>query len=141
MSTDYDLVVVGAGKFTQPTLAVITHTADSSSPGWFGLAAAKVYLELHPIENILVLESSRTCGGTWAEDRIYPGLKSNNLHGTYEYPDFPMDPEVYGVRPGEHIPGDVLHRYLTDFAKRFGGFSRTRFHARVDAVEPAPNDT
>ncbi|KAK5954136.1 hypothetical protein OHC33_004708 [Knufia fluminis] len=101
MSTDYDLVVVGAG--------------------WFGLAAAKVYLELHPIENILVLESSGTCGGTWAENRIYPGLKSNNLHGTYEYPDFPMDPEVYRVRPGEHIPGDVLHR--------------------VDSVEPAPNDT
>jgi len=88
-----------------------------------------------------VLESSGSCGGTWAETRIYPGLKSNNLHGTYEYPDFPMDPKVYAVQPGEHIPGDVLHKYLTDFAKRFGVFSRTRFHTKVVSIEPGLDDT
>lgn len=121
MSADYDLVVVGAG--------------------WFGLAAAKVYLELHPNENIVVLESSGSCGGTWAEHRIYPGLKSNNLYDAYEYPDFPMKPEIYGVYPGQHIPGGVLHRYLTDFAKRFGVFSRTRFNTKVDSVEPHEKDT
>ena len=64
MSEILDLVVVGAGGF--------------------GLAAAKVYLELHPSQNILVVESSGSCGGTWSEDRICSGLKSNNLHGTYE---------------------------------------------------------
>ena len=121
MSETFDLVVIGAG--------------------WFGLAAAKVYLELHPSQNILVLESSGSCGGTWAEDRIYPRLKSNNLHGTYEYPDFPMTPEVYGVNPGQHIPGGVLHRYLTNFAKRFGVFSRTRFLTKVNSVRPSGNDT
>ena len=117
----YDLVVVGAG--------------------WFGLAAAKTYLELHSSQKILVIESSGSCGGTWSEDRIYPELKSNNLHGTYEYPDFPMTPEVYGVNPGQHIPGTVLHRYLTDFAKKFGVFSRTKFSTKVDAVRASENDT
>jgi len=113
-------------------------TADSL--GWFGLAAAKIYLEQHPHENILVLESSGSSGGTWAEHRIYPALKSNNLHGTYEYPDFPMHPEVYGVTKGEHIPGNVLHRYLTDFAKKFGVFGRTRFHTKVDSIEQLVDD-
>lgn len=96
--------------------------------------AAKVYLELHPKDEVLVLESEASCGGTWSNDRLYPGLKSNNLLGTYEYPDFPMS-EVYGVKPGEHIPGAVLHRYLTDFAKKFGIYSRIRFGNRVEHVE------
>lgn len=60
----YDLIVVGAGKSTsrvKPTLA------DSffSFSGWFGLAAAKNYLEFHPDERVLVLESANSCGGTW----------------------------------------------------------------------------
>lgn len=49
--------------------------------GWFGLAAAKTYIELHPSEDIVVLEAESSCGGTWSENRLYAGLKSNNLHG------------------------------------------------------------
>ena len=89
--------------------------------GWFGLAAARAYIALHPNENILVLESADTCGGTWGEQRIYPGLKSNNLVGRYEYPDLPMDEKTYGVGEREHIPGMVRdpnissthHNFLT----------------------------
>jgi cation diffusion facilitator CzcD-associated flavoprotein CzcO len=42
-----------------------------------------------------------------------------------------MDEATYGVKENNHIPGAVLHRYLTDFAKKFGVFERTRFHTRV----------
>lgn len=104
--------------------------------GWYGLAAAKAYIETHPTENILLLEASGSCGGTWSEDRLYPGLKSNNLHGTYEYPDLPMAEDVYGVKTGQHIPAAVMHRYLTDFAKKFGVFERTKFFTKVDKLEP-----
>ncbi|CZR61898.1 related to dimethylaniline monooxygenase [Phialocephala subalpina] len=117
MADTYDLVVVGAG--------------------WFGLSAAKAYLELHPQEKILVLEASGSCGGTWSKDRLYPGLKSNNIIGSYEHPDLPMSEAVYGVKPGEHIPAAVLHRYLTDFAEKFGVYKRIRFDTRVDTVEPS----
>ena len=55
--------------------------------------------------------------------------------GTYEYPDFPMAETTYGVKPGEHVPGTVLHRYLTDYAKRFGVFARTKFNTKVDSAE------
>ncbi|KAH6877192.1 putative dimethylaniline monooxygenase [Thelonectria olida] len=115
MSDSPDLVVIGAG--------------------WYGLAAAKTYIELHPGENVLVIEAEGSCGGTWSKDRLYPGLKSNNLRGSYEYPDLPMSEDVYGVKPGQHIPAAVLHRYLTDFSKKFGVFERTRFNTKVDAIE------
>lgn len=105
--------------------------------GWFGLAAAKTYIELHSEERVLVIDSSSTCGGTWSQDRLYPGLKSNNMYGSYEFPDFPMDESIYGVKPGEHIPAAVLHRYLTDFAHAFGVFERTRFNTKVERVEPS----
>jgi hypothetical protein len=56
--------------------------------------------------------------------------------GTYEYPDFRMDEARYGVKPGEHIPGMVLHRYLTDYAKNFKVFDRVHFNVKVDSAEP-----
>ncbi|KAH7028905.1 uncharacterized protein B0I36DRAFT_374603 [Microdochium trichocladiopsis] len=107
----YDVVVIGAG--------------------WFGLSAAKTYLETHPEERLLVVDSALSLGGSWAKDRLYPGLKSNNLYGSYEHPDFPMLEEVYGVKPGQHIPAAVLHRYLTDFARHFGILERTLLNTKV----------
>ncbi|KAJ4310107.1 hypothetical protein N0V94_008613 [Neodidymelliopsis sp. IMI 364377] len=60
--------------------------------------------------------------------------------GTYEYSDFPMDTASFGVSPGEHIPGTVLHRYLTSYAKQFGIYSRTRLNTRVESAEEKSND-
>ncbi|KAJ4395879.1 hypothetical protein N0V93_000093 [Gnomoniopsis smithogilvyi] len=117
----YDMVVVGAG--------------------WYGLAAARSYVETHPHERIAVLEAAESCGGTWSKARLYPGLKSNNMVGSYEYPDFPMREDVYGVKPGGHIPGAVLHRYLTDFAKHYGLLERMQFHSKVDNVEALRSDS
>ncbi|KAG6019993.1 hypothetical protein E4U41_003010, partial [Claviceps citrina] len=102
---EHDLIVIGAG--------------------WFGLAAAKTYLELHPLHKVLVLDQDSSCGGTWSKDR---------------YPDFPMCGAVYGVGDGEHIPGEVLHRYLTDYAAAHGVLERTRLGVRVEAVEATGDD-
>lgn len=60
--------------------------------------------------------------------------------GTYEYPDFPMDSEIYGVKPGQHIPGHVIHRYLSDYAKRTGVLSRTKLDTKVLEVSKALDD-
>ncbi|GES65483.1 putative dimethylaniline monooxygenase [Aspergillus terreus] len=116
----YDLVVVGAG--------------------WFGIAAAKSYIELHPQDQVLVLEAEKSCGGTWCEERLYPGLKSNNMVGSYEYPDYPMDHKVYGVKENGHIPAATLHRYLTDYARHFGVLARTAFNTTVLSIEPMGAD-
>ncbi|KAJ5438132.1 uncharacterized protein N7458_009130 [Penicillium daleae] len=54
-----------------------------------GLAAAKTYLELSPLTNLIILEKRPTIGGVWSEENCYEGLKTNNLGGTYEFTDFP----------------------------------------------------
>ncbi|KAF5024577.1 hypothetical protein F66182_3340 [Fusarium sp. NRRL 66182] len=115
MTDSYDIIVVGAG--------------------WFGLAAAKAIRQIEPDAKLAVLESAESCGGTWSKNRLYPGLKSNNMKGTYEFPDFPMDEKTYGVKANSHIPGTVLHRYLTDFAKHFDIYNRIQFSTSTDFVE------
>ncbi|KAI5801658.1 hypothetical protein DFH27DRAFT_611005 [Peziza echinospora] len=111
-----DLVVIGAG--------------------WHGLMAAKTYSDVNPSSRIVVLEKATTIGGVWAEHRLYPGLKSNNMLGTYEFSDFPMTGEnAFGVKPGEHIPGTVVHQYLKKFAQTFGIFEKCRFSEEVRSAE------
>jgi len=95
---------------------------------------------MYPAEKMAVFESADTCGGTWGKARLYPGLKSNNMIGTYEYPDFPMSEDVYGVGPFQHIPGAVLHRYLTDYAKHFGVFERIQFNTAVEKITPSSSN-
>ena len=82
---------------------------------------------------MLVVDAASTVGGVWAEHRIYPGLRTNNIRGRYEYPDYPLD-DSFGVGAGEHIPGAVVHNYLTSYAKKFGVFSRARFNTKVESV-------
>jgi Pyridine nucleotide-disulphide oxidoreductase len=98
------------------------------------LAAAKTYIGLHPAAAVVVLDAAETAGGVWAKHRLYPGLKSNNLLGTYEYSDFPMD-QSYGVKPGQAIPASVLHSYLTNYAAKFGVLERIRFKTKVETAE------
>ncbi|KAI1401813.1 FAD/NAD(P)-binding domain-containing protein [Hypoxylon fuscum] len=100
MEYDYDYVVVGAG--------------------FHGLAAAKQLHCTQPGCKLVVFDGQSTLGGKWAENRLFPGLKSNNLLGTYEYPDFPMSSDKFDVKPGEHIPGEVINTYLRAYAQEFG---------------------
>lgn len=49
--------------------------------------------------------------------RLCPGVKLNNMFGTYECPDFPMTEKLYGIKPRQRIPGAIFNRYLINFAK------------------------
>jgi cation diffusion facilitator CzcD-associated flavoprotein CzcO len=70
-----------------------------------------------------------------SEARLYPGLKSNNMLGSYEFLGLPMNEKVYGVEQLGHIPRAVLHRYLTDFAKHYRIYERLQFKSAVSLVE------
>ena len=96
MDSHYNVIVVGAG------LA--------------GLQAAKTYIQLEPGVTLLIIDENKSIGGVSAKEKLYPGLRSNNLVGTYEYTDFPMH-ERFGVKKGEHIPGEVIHNYFRQYAK------------------------
>ncbi|KOS21705.1 putative flavin-containing monooxygenase 1 [Escovopsis weberi] len=111
----YDCVVVGAGCY--------------------GLAAAKQYRFTHPDHSIRVFASEDTIGGTWAEERLYPNLKSNNLLGTLEYPDFPMDPERFAVEQGCHVSGSAIHAYLKAYAVEFGLSDFIHLRTKVTVAE------
>jgi len=103
--------------------------------GFYGLGTANTFLEVNPTANVIVIESTTTIGGVWAGSRLYPGLKTNNMLGTYEYSGFPMSTETYGVKPGEHIPGPVVHRYLNDYAKAFNLVDKIRLNHKVESAE------
>ncbi|KAL2846310.1 hypothetical protein BJX68DRAFT_277139 [Aspergillus pseudodeflectus] len=109
-----DLVVIGAG--------------------WSGLAALKTYRQIHPSASTCLVESASSVGGVWARDRLWDGLKANNMRGTYEYSDFPMD-DSFGVKEGEHIPGHVVLAYLERYVEHFGLGGAIRLGARVGVVE------
>lgn len=85
-------------------------------------------------KRLVILDESGSIGGTWAAERLYPGLKTNNVVGSYEFSDFPMDPARYGLKPGQHIPGSVVHEYFTDFAAHFGLDRLFRPRTRVEAA-------
>ena len=68
---------------------------------------------------MLIVDSAASVGGTWCKERLYPGLKTNNLVGTYEFGDFPMTYEGFGVKPDTHIPGAAVNDYLTQFTEHF----------------------
>ena len=124
--------------FSKALFRVTTSSKKPASIGSYGLAAAKQYHVQHPDQPMAVLESAATIGGVWAEHRLYPSLKTNNLLGTYEYPDFPMDTATFGVSPGKHIPGPVVHAYLKVYAQRFSIYDLIRFRTKVVSAEHQP---
>ena len=128
----YDLVVIGAGKGAVLSSSFISTLINA---GVYGLPVAKTYLEVNPSAHVLILDAGRTVGGTWSSERLYDGLQTNNLVGMSEYSDFPMDLETFGVKPGSHVPGIALHRYLTAYAERFGIFDKIKFEAFVKSAE------
>jgi cation diffusion facilitator CzcD-associated flavoprotein CzcO len=107
--------------------------------GWSGLILAKTYIHTHPDADLAVLEAADSVGGVWARHRLYPGLRTNSILGSYESPDFPMIVDKYGVKPGEHIPGTVVHQYMADFAKTFDIWRRIRFRTKVEEIQQESN--
>lgn len=115
--------------------APIIAGTNCSHPGWYGLVAAKHYQCSQPNHSVAIFDSQSTIGGTWAEERLYPGLKTNNLFGTYQYPDFPMESGKFGAEPGRHIPGRAVHEYLKAYAAKFDLTHLIRLNTKVIVAE------
>ena len=103
--------------------------------GWNGLINAKTFMEVNPSSKVIVFDSAETIGGVWAKERLYPGLKSNNMVGNYEFSDFPMTEERFRVQPGRHIPGSVVHEYLRQYASNFDIQHCIRLRCEVQIAE------
>ena len=46
----------------------------------------------------------------------------------------------YGVKPGEHVPGEPMHQYLEDYAERYGLLDRMSLNTRVKTIERMRGD-
>lgn len=103
--------------------------------GIFGLTCTSTYHRLHPGASIIVLDSSSSVGGPWAHHRTFPGLRTNNLLGMYEHPDFPMDAIQFGLTPGEHVPAEKMLEYLEALVDWSGIREFIRLNARVEIIE------
>ncbi|KAH7309887.1 hypothetical protein B0I35DRAFT_398083 [Stachybotrys elegans] len=111
----FDCVVVGAGLY--------------------GLTAARQFHYTQPSQSLLILDSQSSLGGTWAQERLYPGLKTNNILGGYEIPGFPLDPTRFGIKKGEHIKGVIVHAYLAAYARDNGIAECIRLNQDVLSAE------
>jgi cation diffusion facilitator CzcD-associated flavoprotein CzcO len=108
--------------------------------GWHGLAAARQFHYTQPDSSLAIYDSQSSLGGTWAEERLYPNLKSNNLLGTYEYPGFPMSSDKFDVKHREHIKGPALHSYLKAYAEHNGIADLVRLNHKVLSAEHQDTD-
>ena len=70
-----------------------------------------------------------------ASHRIFPGLKTNNLLGMFEHPDFPLDGEKFGIKKGEHIPAGKVLEYLESFVQTAGISAFLRLNTKVQVIE------
>ncbi|KAI1116052.1 FAD/NAD(P)-binding domain-containing protein [Nemania sp. NC0429] len=120
----FDIVIVGAGLHGLAAARILAHSSPT-----------------RPQHRLVILDEGRSIGGTWAGERLYDGLKTNNVVGSYEFSDFPMDLERYGLEPGQHIPGSVVHAYFRDFATHFGLDRLIRQQTRVETASLQANGT
>jgi cation diffusion facilitator CzcD-associated flavoprotein CzcO len=55
--------------------------------------------------------------------------------GTFEYPDFPMHGEEFGLKPKDHLSGEVMYKYLSNYADKFGILDKIRYQCTVLSAE------
>ncbi|TQN66873.1 FAD-dependent monooxygenase DEP4 [Colletotrichum shisoi] len=112
-----------------PTIATLIIGAGPS-----GLCAAKTLLQHDPAAEMLIVDGRPSVGGVWSKETIYPNLKTNNFVTGIDFSDFPMDYERFGLKMYQHVPGWVMHEYLTEYAKHFGVWDKIRLNTRVVRV-------
>ena len=83
---------------------------------------------------LAILDENQSIGGSWAKERIYKDLQTNNIVGTFEFSDYPMSLQKYSLRTGQHIPGIVVHQYLVDVAEHFNLLDHIKLQTRVETT-------
>ena len=79
---------------------------------------------------LLVIDAASDIGGTWAEERLYPNLLSQNSYGLYEFSDMPLVdtiPEDERDAEQQFIPGWRINRYLHAWVAKW----KLRKHIRL----------
>ncbi|KDR77612.1 hypothetical protein GALMADRAFT_245759 [Galerina marginata CBS 339.88] len=86
--------------------------------GVAGLINAYVLLQ-DGFTNVTLITRDRSVGGTWSRDRVYPGLRINNVHGEYRFSPLEMPPPKDSAETGGHISGTMMCEYMETFYSKF----------------------
>lgn len=100
--------------------------------GVSGLVTARVLLAQGI--RCTLFERDAILGGVWAHG--YSNFGAQVQRELYEFPDWPLPPEV-----PDFTPGPVIQRYLEDYAKHFGVWPRIRFNASVTMLQKRRSGT
>ncbi|KAL5338388.1 hypothetical protein BJX70DRAFT_408675 [Aspergillus crustosus] len=121
--------------------------------GFYGLIAAKTYLQVNgayartekeeqPNDDVLIIDSASDIGGTWAQERLYPTLVSQNSYGHYEFSDLPLATAVPDDSSQEDdsqfIPGWKINQYLHIWSQKWDLTRRIRLNWQVTRVSRLP---
>ncbi|KAE8316954.1 hypothetical protein BDV41DRAFT_573454 [Aspergillus transmontanensis] len=122
--------------------------------GWFGLKAARTYLDLEPNINLAVFDGDSCVRGVWSKERLYatligqvcyclydvPYSRSNGIiqigFGYFHYPGTPMSSD--GMPNGDLVTGEMVQKYLERFAIDNGLIPLIRLNNWVERIERCP---
>lgn len=71
---------------------------------------------------MLLIDSASDIGGTWAQERLYPNLLSQNSYGLYEFSDLPLAEVIPPDEDGagkQFIAGWKINRYLDVWTEKW----------------------
>ncbi|KAJ6620258.1 FAD/NAD-P-binding domain-containing protein [Mycena sp. CBHHK59/15] len=66
--------------------------------------------------DVQVITRDHSPGGQWAEERIYPGLQLNNVHGEFRFSAHEMSAPPDSSTTGGRLTGQDMRKYMQEFA-------------------------
>ncbi|KAF8802218.1 FAD/NAD(P)-binding domain-containing protein [Phlegmacium glaucopus] len=97
--------------------------------GVAGLINAHVLLQ-DGFSDVTLITRDEAVGGTWARNRVYPGLHINNVHGEYRLSPLDMPPPENG---SDRLSGFDLCNYMEKFSKDFL-VGKAKFHFETEVL-------
>jgi dimethylaniline monooxygenase (N-oxide forming) len=82
--------------------------------GFYGIIAAKTYLQINPSAEITIIDEGDGIGGVWSASRIYEGLTYEVPAPLLNFTDFDMCNEL-GKEMWEDVSGYEVNEFLVRF--------------------------
>ncbi|KAJ5605433.1 hypothetical protein N7510_008214 [Penicillium lagena] len=87
--------------------------------------------------NLLMIDAASDLGGTWAEERLYPNLLSQNSYGLYEFSDLPLAdvvPQEENDDGPRFIAGWKINHYLHAWVTKWDLQKHIRLNWKVEKI-------
>ncbi|KAJ3512120.1 hypothetical protein NLJ89_g3707 [Agrocybe chaxingu] len=101
-----------------PGPAVLGEAIGIIGAGVAGLINAHVLLK-DGFTDVTLISRDKSVGGTWARQRVYPGLYINNVHGEYRLSGLEMPLPENAARVGGRLSGTDMCEYMEKYSATF----------------------